>query len=114
MGKKKKKKAETVGVRSGLLGAIASLILFFALRYGMLVSLLFAVITGFSVGFILRWWNSTEGPRAKLHLFSNLKQDKPKKRYPGLQEAALRQSRRGSLNQNRQQKAPDSEPSGET
>ena len=111
---KKKKKAETVGVRSGLLWAIASLLMFAILRYGLAISLLFSVITGFSVGFILRWWKNEEGPGAKLHPFENLKKAKPKKRYPGLEEAAARQSRRGSLNQRRQQKAPDGEPSGET
>ena len=76
---KKKKKAETVGVRSGLLWAIASLLMFAMLRYGLAISLLFSVITGFSVGFILRWWKNEEGPRAKLHLFANLKKAEPKK-----------------------------------
>lgn len=118
---KEKKKVETTGVRSGLLWAIVSLILFFTLRYGIFVSLFFATLTGFSVGLILRWWHSSEGPRTKLHLFAQLEKRPQKKRYPGLKEIAEYQSRRGSLNQRRQkqnqtqqQKTPGSEPSGET
>lgn len=99
---KKKKKVDTVGVRSGLLWAIISLLLFFALRYGLEVSLLFATVCGFSVCFILRWWQSEEGPQAKLHPFAKLQRTQPKQRYPGLKDIAERQNRRSTLNKRRQ------------
>ncbi|OKH11514.1 hypothetical protein [[Limnothrix rosea] IAM M-220] len=88
--------AQKEGVRGGLQAAIAFLIAFIALRYGILLSIFFAGVGGFTVGFILRWWRSSEGSKPKLHPFANVKL-KPAKRYPGLADIGSRQSSRGDL-----------------
>ena len=90
------KNAQKEGVRGGLLAAITFLMAFIVLRYSIVLSIFFAGVGGVSVGFILRWWRSSEGAKPKLHPFSNVKL-KPAKRYPGLAEIGSRQSQRGDL-----------------
>ncbi len=102
------KNAQKEGVRGGLLAAIAFLVAFIVLRYSILLSIFFAGVGGLSVGFILRWWKSSENTKPKLHLLSNVKL-KPARRYPGLDDIGSRQSQRGDLYVRVQQKSSDDE-----
>ena len=112
MAKKKKKKATPKGVRGGLLTSLLFLVTFIAMRYGIVLSIFFAGLSGFCVGFILRWWKSEEGPKDKFHPFDKVN-IQPGKRYPGLRDIGSRQSRRGSLMRKQQKKSPNGEPAGE-
>ncbi|MGB2925816.1 MAG: hypothetical protein WBB82_10995 [Limnothrix sp.] len=92
-----KKKAIDQAILNGLKASFYFLLVSLLMRYGILLSIFFAAVGGFTVGFILRWWKSTEPDRPKRNPLKRLKKLRHTRQYPGLSDISSHTSKKGSL-----------------